>query len=217
MKSLSKVLNLAGVVSALAATAATAQVTNLFNFDEFGNGNLQTNGVISAQMTYQLAPDPTGGLANWKVLMYDLPFLGTAGDLLIQDPAQPGSPILDVLRFDGASHVIIYSDDLDGYDAPGDTPGPPDPFLPNIALAKEQGVDEVYSWADYSPTAGQPGGDAGMAPNYHFLSDGKIPEPGGGLLLLSGLGVFGLAQIRRRFAARNRTARSRAGRNQDEN
>jgi hypothetical protein len=207
MKSLSKSVHLAGLAFVLAATSATAQVTNLFSFDEFGKGNLRTNGVISAQMTYQLAPDPTGGLPNWNVLMYNLPFLGTAGDVLIQDPAQPGNPILDVLRFDGASHVIIYSDNIDGYDAPGDTPGPPDPFLPNTIFAKEQGVDGVFSWADYTPTAGQPGWDAGMTPNYYFLSDGMIPEPGGAVLLLSGLGVLGWSRIRRWFATRGEGSR----------
>jgi hypothetical protein len=208
MKNLSKGLRLAGVVSALVTTAATAQVTNLFSFDEFGKGNRQTNGVISAQMTYQLAPDPTGGLPNWNVLIYNLPFAGTAGDVAIQDPAQPGNPILDVLRFDGAGHVIVYSDSINGYDVPGDTPGPPDPFSANLLFVKEQGVEEVYSWADYSPVAGQPGWDPVLAPNYHFLSDGTIPEPGAAALLVSGLGLLGLTQLRRWRASRGQGSRS---------
>ena len=218
MKSLIRSPLLFGLVIVFSGTTLLAQVTNLFNFDEFGHGLIQTNGGNKGTFGAVLAPDTTpAGLANWNVLTYTLPFLGTAGDLLIQDAAQPGNPILDVLRFDGASHVIIYSDSLDGYEAPGDTPGPPNLFLPNRVLAKEQGVDEVYSWADYTPALNDPGWDPVMAPSYHFLSDGVIPEPGGGLLLLTGLGVFGLAQMRRSFASRIKTTHSRAGRSRDEN
>jgi hypothetical protein len=217
MNSLSKAVNLAGVVSALATTAATAQVTNVLNFDEYGGGQLLTNGVFAAAVKATLAPDTTlGGLANWNVLTYTLPFQGVQGDVLVLDPAVQGDPILDVLRFDGASHLIVYSDDVNGFQTPADTPGPPNPFYATQLVVNKQHVSPTFAFADFTPTVNDPGYDASN-PTYLFFDPGVIPEPGGGLLLLSGLGVFALAQIRRSFASRLKITRVRAGRDRDEN
>src|SRR5207302_1852362 len=125
---------LSSLIFIIGTTTLTAQQISI---DEYGH--MTTNNVLA--LPGVLAPDPTGGLLNWNVLIYTLPFRGVRGDVLIQDPSESGSPILDVIRFDGQSRMIFYSDSIDGYDAPADTPGPPDPFLnPNVFI-NEQGTE----------------------------------------------------------------------------
>src|SRR5205085_1178466 len=129
--------------------AVAAPNTNQFLFDEFGGAqNFTENGFQALIVSTNL--DPTGGLFNWPVLTFTLPFLGTAGDVLMHEPLEPGSPVLDVLRFDGQGHLIFYSDNLDGIDAPADTPGPPDPFSTNIFDIIEQGGGS-FAFGLYTP------------------------------------------------------------------
>src|SRR3974377_1295401 len=115
MKPFRKLLALCAVSSLLALVPAQAQVL-IFTVDEFGNSNFGPPG--------QLLPDPTGGVPNANVLIYQLPFPGVAGDVLMMD--NPANPVmLDVLRFDGNFHLIFYSDNADGFASPADTPSPP--------------------------------------------------------------------------------------------
>src|ERR1039457_6797105 len=103
MKSLIRSPLLFGLVIVFSGTTLLAQVTNLFNFDEFGHGLIQTNGGNKGTFGAVLAPDTTpAGLANWNVLTYTLPFLGTAGALLIQAAGPPRNPILDARGLDRA-------------------------------------------------------------------------------------------------------------------
>jgi len=208
MKNLIRGLRLLGVVAVFAATTVIAQVTNLLNFDEYGGGQLMTNGNFAAPLRSTLAPDPTGGLLNWNVLIYTLPFQGVQGDVLIRDPAVQGDPVLDVLRFDGNSDLIIYSDDTTGYQTPADTPGMPNPLYANQLFLSKQHVSLTFAFAEFTPSLNEPGYDA-SDPTYLFFDPGEIPEPGSGLLLLSGLGVYGLARIWRRLTARDLATRER--------
>lgn len=131
---------------------------------------------------------------NWPVLIYDLPFAGVAGDVLMRDPLESGSPILDVLRFDGAGHLTFYSDSIDGYDAPADTPGPPNQFI-NFVFINEQGAEGQVQDGFWLPTPEQAGYDASN-PVYRFISD--VPEPGAVTLLLAGAGILLLVLARRK-------------------
>ena len=169
--------------------------TNLVLVDEFGGGRFLT---LSGYQVLSVATnlDITGGLLNWPVLTYTLPYQGTAGDVLMHESLQPGSPVLDVLRFDGQGHLIFYSDNLDGFDAPADTPGMPDPLLTNTFDIIELG-DPTYAYGNYIPTAGQPGWDV-SGPSYTFISEGVVPEPQVSALMVTGLGIIGWARTRRR-------------------
>src|SRR2546421_647225 len=160
MKRLFKNLLLASLLSLFATSVVLAQFQpgGQITVDEDGRGAYQTLTGIS-NFFGKLGPDPTGGLLNWPVLIYDLPFAGQAGDVLMRDPLEPGSPILDVLRFDGAGHLIFYSDSIDGYNAPGDTPGPPNPFF-NYVFINEQGAEGQIQYGYWLPTLGQAGFDA---------------------------------------------------------
>ncbi len=193
-------------VSLIAPNHANAAAINnaLYHFDEFGHGNITLAGIDQGTFGATLSPDTTlGGLANWNVLTYDLPFLGTAGDVLVFDPAVNGTPILDVLRFDGNSHVIVYSDNLDGFTTPADTPGPPNQFLPAILQVFKNHVSPILGTTDFTPGIGDPGYDASN-PSYQFLDPGVVPEPGTATLLLGGLAI--LAGVRRH---RNSTSHNR--------
>ena len=186
-------VRLLALVSALAVAGAISvmgQPNQLWTFDEFGNATF--NG--SPWQLGQLMPDPTGGVPNWNVLVYNLPFAGVAGDVLMHDPLA-GNGVLDVLRFDGNFQLIFYSDNVDGYEAPADTPSAPSPLLGNQANITEQGPEGGYQWGDYSPLVGQPGWDPSN-PSYSFISD--VPEPGTGVLLVGGMALLGARFLRRK-------------------
>jgi hypothetical protein len=196
MKRLILRLFLLGLLPPFLATPAIAQ--NLFDFDEFGHGNIVSNGINRGTFGASLAPDTTpGGLANWLVLVYTLPFSAQAGDILVQWPNVAGNPILDVLRFDGANHLLVYSDSVLSLDSPADTPGPPDPFSGNAVTVSLTTVNPQLGFAEFTPLAGQPGYNVTFSPTYHFLDPGVVPEPRAGALLVAGLGFLILTQGRR--------------------
>ena len=83
-------------------------------FDEFGNGAFG-HGFF--------APDPGPGGLN-PVMTYNLPFPGVQGDVALREGGVSG-PVFDYIRFNGNGTLLFYSDNVDGFDAPADTPGPP--------------------------------------------------------------------------------------------
>ena len=201
---------LAGATLALATLGAASSASALVNgnmlltVDENGNGTL--DGFIApSALDFALVDDPgPGGLTG--VLTYDMqnpPGL-VSGDVLFLE----GGLILDVVRFNasetgpggGVGSLLFYSDNLDGFDAIGDTPAPPGALYPNnITIAEVNGI------ADYTPTVGQPGfvAGAGAPVEYKFISDvgAPVPEPGTWVMLLVGVGALGAAARRRRGLA----------------
>jgi len=148
-------------------------------FDEYGNSSYLPG--------YLVNPDPTGGVPDWDVLMYDLPFAGVAGDLSIYEGSLSGD-LGDIIRFDGSGHLIFYSSGASGIITPADVPYPPSPLLDNMA-----DTIDVGGYAYYTPTVGQPGYDLSN-PTYRFS---EVPEPGTGALVALGAGL--LLVVRRRL------------------
>lgn len=152
--------------------------------DENGNGN--SNGI---PLVFALTPDPgPGGSPSVLVLTYTLPFNTVQGDVLIFDSGS----FQDMIRFNGNSTVIFYSDNLDGFDAIGDTASPPAGFYANPVNLNETLAGDI----SYTPAPGQPGfalTATGAPVSYTFQSGGDVvPEPASILLLACGLAGIGV-------------------------
>ncbi len=170
---------------------STAYAGPLIAIDEFGNG-------IGTLGPGFIAPDPgPGGLS--AVLTYRLPFLGVPGDVTFG--VEPGINFGgDVIRFNGSGTVIFYSDNVDGFDAPADTPAPPGALYANVVTVQEVGP-EGFNAASYTALPGQPGFDP-SGPSYIFVSDGVIPEPSTWLMFSTGLaGLLAYGWRRRKHSA----------------
>jgi hypothetical protein len=165
---------------------------DLVTVDENGNGNV--NGV---PLPFTIGTDPgPGGLPG--VLIYQLPFAGVQGDVLMAD----AGAVLDVVRFNGDGTLIFYSDNVDGFDSLADTFGPPGAFYPNRVLIDEVGP-EGNNGAFYTPGPNDPGFDA-SGPSYNLISDSPlaVPEPASVSLLAFGIvGLVGYTWRRRKRCA----------------
>lgn len=160
----------------------------LITVDENGNA-------IGASGQGFLAFDPGPGGLN-SVLNYKLPFAGVQGDIGLTDAGLP----VAIIRFNGSGTLLIYSSNVDGFDALSDTPGPPMAFYPNFLSIAEVGSQANHSTM-YTPFAEQPGYDPLAQPTYIFrdsmtlsiLSDSvDTPESSTMVLLAMGLAFFAL-------------------------
>ena len=159
---------LAGLFGLLALSAGQVSATSVTDIvvDTFGNGTINT-----LPLTSEYLWDSSSGLTT---LAYNLPFPGTAGDILLQAPTGwPTSGTLDVIHFDGQSHLFFFSEDISLV---------PSPISPNApAQLTMVGPNNVATYLDFSG----PGWDSSrQIINYTFIS--PVPEPSP--ILLAGLG-----------------------------
>ena len=188
MKQLNQVLAIIGVTSMLSTAAVFSQ--NLLTVDELGHGTFVTNSLPPAV----IAVEPFSGIAT---LRYTLPFLGTAGDVVLLDTVGGIVSTNDLLRFDGQGHLFFFSDR-----EPNDpNPDPADVGVPPVSGFQAVFIQEVgpegNNGATYLPGPGGPGADPAN-PIYHFISD--VPEPGA--LALSTVGGILLLVLRARCIAK---------------
>ena len=176
------------VVFGLCTSAAQAVVPKI-TVDEFGNGFYD-----GTRLTWMVGPDPgPGGLQS--TLIYWLPDGGIPGDLILTEPTGGWS---DVIRWNPGGMLVFYSDSIDGFDSPADTPTPPTDFYANFLYLEEQGVEGGWSGCVYTPLPGQPGYNPSIL-GLTYLITSDIPEPGSLLALVTGLaGLGGLVARKRR-------------------
>ncbi|HEV2327885.1 MAG TPA: hypothetical protein VGY56_03745 [Verrucomicrobiae bacterium] len=198
MKSLTKTLFTLGLTYAITATPLFAQI---FTFDENGNINMN-GGPDPVPVPFQVAPDPSGGIAA-NVLIYQLPFVVTPGDVALLEPGQTSSTPSDLVRFfspAGAnfSDIIFYSD-IEPGEPNTDLADTGLPVSPNAFPIPEVGP-EGNNGATWNPVPGQPGSaPTGVNIQYNIISD--VPEPS--VLMLAALsGGLLLLTLKRRHQAR---------------
>jgi hypothetical protein len=180
---------------ALCGQASATPVSGWVTVDEFGVGTIQGPGGTHSIPSHIGQDTGPGGLNN--VLIYALPFPTVPGDVLLTE----GGGFLDVIRFNPSGELVFYSDNIDGFDAPADTPSPPLAFYQKIVSIPEVGSEDDNG-AYYTPGPGDPGfHEERILLGYHFISDGHnvVPEPCS--LTLLGLGGLPLLRLRRRKPA----------------
>jgi hypothetical protein len=196
MKKSVKTLVVFGCAFAVSATLF-GQALPTLTFDENGNGNINGN-----PLPFTVAPDPSGGIAA-NVLIYQLPFAVTPGDVALLEPTGVAS---DLIRFlpstAGAQSLMIFYSDLSEPIDPSSLADTGLPRSPNAIPINEVGP-EGNDGAVWTPAPGLPGSTSAPV-QYNIISD--VPEPGAAALC--GLGLLFVVNRFRRNGVLNGESKS---------
>jgi hypothetical protein len=168
---------------------AVVSVSTLYSqpyiLDENGNGR-SVSTLVPFALPFEVAPDPTGGIANSPVLIYSLEEPVVSGDLALME--SDGSTVAALLRFftpagQTSSDVIFYSP-ANGTLAGTGIPYPATPTL----------IGETSPETGWFPGPNQPGRSTEFALpvgdifEYHIITG--VSEPTERALLLVAAGVW---------------------------
>jgi hypothetical protein len=105
-----------GFVAALTARTFCAQTSDGFNFDENGYGSIISDHQGVGPLWSEVAADPSDGITNSSVLIYDLGYPVVAGDVALIEPGQ--TAIAKLIRFfplpEYGDTLLIYYSQADG-------------------------------------------------------------------------------------------------------
>lgn len=190
MKTFKKTFGIAVCIGVLAGSSASVMAQGaILTIDEAGDAYFTP----SQMFPHTMATDPSSGITT---LQYTLPFAGVAGDLLLDDPGS--SQVSDVLRFDGNYHVYFFSEVEPGQSQLADVGLPSTYLTPNVTVS-ESGTEGVFTYAYYTPTAGEPGfKPAAPTMEYYIVSD--VPEPS--VMMLGSFGGALLVYLRSKRQAK---------------
>jgi hypothetical protein len=187
-----------------------AEALILITLDEYGTAVVTNNGVTTIRHGSVI---PGGGIAYpWE--SWGLGGDIISGSLLLIDA--DGS-VSDLITFEHLGPISFYSNGTDDIDSPADRPPPlPPAFGPVVQILETgpEGNNGAFYFAPFEPSVpgtfrnqGFPGNQDAL---YHFISDGRIPEPASLLLLISGL--LGLAGAEWKRSCLNHPAARRQAR-----
>lgn len=164
--------------------ASGQPATGTVTADENGNGTIKFDGNPTSSLPFTT----TSGL------FYILPGSTTLGQVIMTD----GGGVSDIIQFgilgNGSPGFFFYSDNND---SDGDLA---DGALPAV-VAGSPTFAEGSGTLTYTPTSGQPGFNPAVTVTYNFQSDldGTGVPDGGTTMALLGIGLAGIAGVRRRF------------------
>jgi hypothetical protein len=171
-----------GIISVVSAGTLYSQP---YILDENGNGS-SVSPLLSFALPFEVAPDPTGGIANSPVLIYSLEESVVSGDLALME--SDGSTVAALLRFftpagQTSSDVIFYSQ------ANGTLAGTGIPYSATPTLIRE--TSPKTGWF---PGPNQPGRSTQYAlpvgDIFEYYVVTGVPEPLSRALLLVAAGVW---------------------------
>ncbi|MGO9139681.1 MAG: PEP-CTERM sorting domain-containing protein [Syntrophales bacterium] len=184
---------LLGIFLLLAGGVVQAQAKAAIVIDEYGPGYTKNLAIPNAPWHVwdgALRPDPTwAGETSLSYFGARGEFLPGYFDVLVKDPSGADS---DMLRFWNPpsntlwTYVMFYSADIGG-GAPADTGLPPAASW-NVMYTVYEDSNGVFHWT--SPLSGS---------EFTGYSEGHAPVPEPTTMLLVGLGLVGLAGVRRKF------------------
>lgn len=173
------------VLSFILAVSANTLFAQPYWFDQNGNGTRYAGSISLLPLSFEVAPDPSGGITSSSVLIYSLGFPVVSGDVALMEPG--GTTVADLLRFftpaGGTTSDVIFYSQPDGTLAGVGIPSSANPIQ----------ISDVSPETVWNPANNQPGASTGAVPVYasfEYDINTEAPEPSSTTLLLVAIGIW---------------------------